>query len=102
MGRCRCRAGGLARLSACVRPGPAWPDGRPAAAGLWLTWNGEIFEAEDPALVDQALNDTQQLFDRWSGASFSEALLVHTLAHMDGPYAFVLLDVRGSANAASE
>ncbi|WFD21112.1 hypothetical protein MCAP1_003369 [Malassezia caprae] len=67
---------------------------------LWLTWNGEIFEAEDPALVDQSLNDTQQLFDCWKGA-FSEARLVHTLAHVDGPYAFVLLDAHWLASAAS-
>ncbi|WFD24794.1 hypothetical protein MEQU1_003499 [Malassezia equina] len=59
---------------------------------LWLTWNGEIFEAQDPAFYDQAKNDTELLFDRWTLTSFSEAQLVYTLAQMDGPYAFVLLD----------
>lgn len=68
---------------------------------LWLTWNGEIFEAQDPAFYDQAKNDTQLLFDRWTLTSFSEAQLVYTLAQMDGPYAFVLLDVRRWTNVAT-
>lgn len=68
---------------------------------LWFTWNGEIFEADDAVLCDMSQNDALQLFHRWTTVPFHEALLVHTLAYLDGPYAFVLLDVRALTHTAT-
>lgn len=63
------------------------------AASLWFVWNGEVF-ADTAHPVPHATNDGAALFARIHARADREAALVETLATVDGPYAFLLLDVR--------
>lgn len=67
------------------------------AAHLLFAWNGEVFEGDhDP--IPLAENDAAALFSRiLAHGPDWEAALVATLAHVEGPYAFLLLDVRAHA-----
>mgnify|MGYP002715720459 CR=1 FL=1 len=63
-------------------------------AHLLFAWNGEVF-ASDRAPIPLAENDAAALFARIlaHGPNWEDAL-VTTLAHVEGPYAFLLIDVR--------
>lgn len=78
----------------CITPQPLATDALP---GVVLIWNGQVWDTRDEALA-RALaageNDGVHLLERIAHrrrATVADAL-VSTLAEIEGPYAFVLLD----------
>lgn len=71
-----------------------------SANGLHFAWNGEVFDGSEGAWVPGE-NDGAALFQRLvekAGNGDVRAALVAALAEIEGPYAFVLVDVRTEAD----
>lgn len=63
---------------------------------LWLAWNGQVFEADEESWYASAENDAAILLRHIQAVAPPQRkeALCSLLAHMDGPYAFALVDVR--------